>query len=151
MGVHAGVRRKRSDVIHQIVSGRYDLWLWLRHEGTDVPKEQYPEIRGCCRPCPGCPREGLHIRVLALLCIGRHIYDLCNALVGLRNGVVGRTVRKLEFGMGLHGQTVLLTVVRIEQRHEVRLHHVQQGVHPDDEVLVELVRPKMTNVLEETL
>ena len=35
----------------------------------------------------------------------------------------------------------LLLVVCIEQRREVCLHHVGKGVHPDDEVLVELVRP----------
>ena len=44
--------------------------------------------------------------------------------------------------MGLHGNTGLLTVVCIEQCREVHLHHFGQGVHPDDEVLVELVRPK---------
>ena len=142
MGVHVGVHRKRSDVIHQIVSGRYYRRLWLRHEGTDIPNERYTKVSGCCRPSPGCPRKGLHVSVLALLCMDRHISDLCNALVGLRNVVVDRTVRKLEFGMGLHGNTGLLTVVRIEQCREVRLHHVGQGVHPDDEVLMELVRPE---------
>ena len=79
--------------------------------------------------------------MLVSLYVEHHFSDLGDALVGLHNGLVGRTVGKLEVWLGLHGQTGLLKVVCVEQRRKVCLRHVGQGVHPDDEVLVELVRP----------
>ena len=115
--------------------------MWFLHENADVSAEQYPKVCGFCGPCSCCPYEGLHVGVLASLYVEHHFSDLGDALVGLHNGLVGRPVGKLEVWLGLHGQTGLLKVVCVEQRRKVCLRHVGQGVHPDDEVLVELVRP----------